>query len=195
VTPPNYTLGELAGDIESTLDLCGVRIPVDDLRGLQHLCRTAAKGVARPRFIEIGSWVGRTALTMLQAVPEATVYCIDTWRGTKSDSTGELATDVDVFAAFRKNVGKHLMASIIPMRGLSIQWAEQWPGWQADLVYIDADHVYEAVAADIRLWTPKVRPGGILAGHDFGVFPGVGKAVHESGSYALTGRHLWYREV
>jgi hypothetical protein len=27
------------------------------------------------------------------------------------------------------------------------------------------------------------------------VFPGVGKAVHESGSYALTGRHLWYREV
>jgi predicted O-methyltransferase YrrM len=195
VKPPNYTLGQLAGDVASDLDLCNLTIPVDDLRGLQHLCRKAAEGVKRPRFIEIGSWAGRTALTMLQAVPDATIYCVDTWRGTPSDDTGAWAKEDDVFAKFRKNVGAHLMASIIPLRGLSIQWAAEWPAWQADLVYIDADHFYEAVQADIRLWTPKVRPGGILAGHDFGVFPGVGKAVHESGSYALTGRHLWYREV
>lgn len=35
-----------------------------------------------------------------------------------------------------------------------------------DLVYIDAGHYSEEVAADIDSWLPKVREGGILAGHD-----------------------------
>ena len=35
-----------------------------------------------------------------------------------------------------------------------------------DLVFIDADHEEEAVLADINMWEPRLRPGGILAGHD-----------------------------
>ena len=49
-----------------------------------------------------------------------------------------------------------------------------------DLVFIDADHTYDSVLKDIRAWAPKVRPGGILAGHDYGwEFPGVVRAVQE----------------
>jgi len=40
------------------------------------------------------------------------------------------------------------------------------PG-QLDFVYIDAQHHYEAVREDLDLWRPKVRAGGILAGHDY----------------------------
>lgn len=36
-----------------------------------------------------------------------------------------------------------------------------------DWVYIDADHSYEAVKADILNWTPKIKSGGLLSGHDF----------------------------
>ncbi len=36
-----------------------------------------------------------------------------------------------------------------------------------DLVYIDADHTYEAVHADIEAWWPKIAPGGYLSGHDY----------------------------
>ena len=36
-----------------------------------------------------------------------------------------------------------------------------------DFVYLDARHDYCAVAEDIAHYWPKVRPGGILAGHDF----------------------------
>lgn len=47
-----------------------------------------------------------------------------------------------------------------------------------DLVFIDADHSYESVFADIVAWRPKVRVGGILCGHDYGgKFDGVKKAV------------------
>ena len=34
-------------------------------------------------------------------------------------------------------------------------------------VFIDGDHRYDAVKRDCELWEPKVRDGGILAGHDF----------------------------
>jgi len=36
-----------------------------------------------------------------------------------------------------------------------------------DFVYIDADHTETAVYADLNAWYPKVRPGGVLAGHDY----------------------------
>lgn len=60
-----------------------------------------------------------------------------------------------------------------------------------DFVYIDGNHSYDAVMEDITLWEPKVRPGGILAGHDYNktskrhkeIFGGLIKAVNE---YAAT---------
>jgi len=36
-----------------------------------------------------------------------------------------------------------------------------------DWFWIDADHRYENVKRDIELWYPKVKVGGILAGHDY----------------------------
>src|SRR5258707_5695982 len=60
-----------------------------------------------------------------------------------------------------------------------------------DFVYIDAQHHESAVAEDLNLWFPKVRQGGMLAGHDYmdGVFPfgvfgvksAVGRFVKENG--------------
>jgi hypothetical protein len=36
-----------------------------------------------------------------------------------------------------------------------------------DFVYIDGDHSYEGAKRDIELYWPKIKEGGILAGHDF----------------------------
>lgn len=47
-------------------------------------------------------------------------------------------------------------------------------------VYIDGNHDYEYVKQDIELWWPRLRDGGVLAGHDYSLHtPGVGKAVEE----------------
>lgn len=59
------------------------------------------------------------------------------------------------------------------------------PDRSLDFVYIDARHDYTSVLEDVSLWYPKVRPGGLLAGHDYvdGLFPegdfGVKRAVDE----------------
>jgi len=50
-----------------------------------------------------------------------------------------------------------------------------------DLVFIDASHLYPNVKQDIQLWSPKIRKGGIISGHDYNDFMHVGvkQAVDE----------------
>ena len=52
----------------------------------------------------------------------------------------------------------------------------------ADVVYIDANHSYQAVRDDIAVWYPRITPGGALCGHDYFKekhWPGVKRAVDE----------------
>lgn len=60
----------------------------------------------------------------------------------------------------------------------SAGYAKNIPDHSLDFVFIDGDHLYEAVKLDIVSWLPKVRPGGVICGHDIGM-PGVKKAVDE----------------
>jgi hypothetical protein len=50
-----------------------------------------------------------------------------------------------------------------------------------DVIYIDADHTYEGVKADLDAWYPLVKKGGIFGGDDYQntTCPGVNKAVNE----------------
>lgn len=65
-------------------------------------------------------------------------------------------------------------------RMLSWEACEEYDDYSLDLVYLDADHEYISIARDIEAWLPKMRQGGILAGHDFSLeFPGVIAAVTE----------------
>lgn len=66
---------------------------------------------------------------------------------------------------------------------------------RADRVYIDGDHSTEAVAADIAAWLPLVKPGGVIAGHDFGNF-GVEPAVRAAfgDDFEIRGS-TWLRRV
>lgn len=49
----------------------------------------------------------------------------------------------------------------------STEAAERLADASLDFVYIDARHDYPAVLEDLAAWVPKVRPGGIVAGHDY----------------------------
>lgn len=49
----------------------------------------------------------------------------------------------------------------------SVQAAGLFQDHSVDVVYLDAMHHYLAVWEDILVWWPKVKPCGLLAGHDF----------------------------
>ena len=49
----------------------------------------------------------------------------------------------------------------------SLDAAQKVPGGSLDFVYIDGHHNFPNVTADLCAWIPKVRHGGIIAGHDY----------------------------
>ena len=49
----------------------------------------------------------------------------------------------------------------------SVEASELFPDSFFDFIYIDAAHEYKFVKEDIDAWLPKLKPNGIIAGHDF----------------------------
>lgn len=65
--------------------------------------------------------------------------------------------------------------------GDSFDRAKDFEDRSIDFIFIDANHTYEFVSKDIAAYLPKMKPGGIMAGHDFnGAHPGVVQAVIEA---------------
>jgi len=162
--------------------------PPEDLAALDRLAELVGGSAAA---VEVGSWVGSTALVLAKHFDR--VYCVDTWEGTPSDSIGAVAArhgSAKVLDTFCANVGPRLLSTVVPIVGRSLDWARRWP-FQVNLIFLDADHDYEAVAADIRTWMPHVQTGGILCGHDWG-WPGVTRAVGELvPGYRVDGTVWW----
>jgi hypothetical protein len=64
-----------------------------------------------------------------------------------------------------------------------------------DFVFIDADHTEEAVLAEIAAWRPKIKPGGMLCGHDMHL-PGVRRAIDAAApGWQQETNHVWYVSV
>lgn len=135
-----------------------------------------------PTVAEIGSWAGRSALIMSQA--GATVHCIDHWKGNHADAgTSAYAGKEPPYDVFKANVaGTGIMHTVGESPGV----ASTFPDKSFDIVYIDAEHTFASVMADIKAWAPKAKH--LLAGHDYGVFPGVRLALNASGLLPVTVR-------
>lgn len=83
--------------------------------------------------------------------------------------------------------------------GISWEQAAQFEDGSIDFVYIDADHAYESVVKDITAWAPKVKPGGMISGHDYNrekPGKGVTRAVNELiSNIEIAPGGVWYSEI
>ncbi len=137
---------------------------------------------------EVGVLAGRTSLELLEAFPALRLRMVDHWGGQASlDRTGSVGSQKSLTLA-RTNT-KAYAARRMLMRHDSLKAARRVADASLDFVFIDADHTYKSVRADLAAWAPKVKPGGLLCGHDYlSVLPdsrpnGVQQAVDE---YATT---------
>jgi hypothetical protein len=67
--------------------------------------------------------------------------------------------------------------------GLSVPFLQSCADASLDMIYVDADHGYDAVRADAAAAAPKVKPGGYLIFNDFAriIRPGFGVlGVHQA---------------
>jgi predicted O-methyltransferase YrrM len=64
--------------------------------------------------------------------------------------------------------------------GDSFDRAKDFEDESIDFCFIDANHTYDFVKKDILAYLPKMKKGGIIAGHDYNMsHPGVIQAVNE----------------
>lgn len=113
--------------------------------------------------VEIGSLQGWFSWRMAKFLPDASIFCIDPFGDDPENGyDGEYN-----LSCWKKNTRDFFGKTIFLKRGDSVSEAAKWgDGVKVDFLFIDGDHSYEAVLADLRSWWPKVRPGGLIAGHD-----------------------------
>jgi len=90
------------------------------------------------------------------------------------------AVDIYHMPEFVKNLGIWNVGSFVKLLTMpSAQSISSFEDSSLDLVLIDGNHDYEPVRQDILGFLPKIKPNGILAGHDYGSWSGVTQAVDE----------------
>jgi len=131
------------------------------------LHRLAAMLPPNPVIVNIGACFGTSTLAMLEARPDAFIFSID----------------INVCPKEPEHLGLAGVEArrVVRCLGKSQEIGRYWPERSADLVFVDGGHAYQGVLADIFAWTKTVKPGGLIAFHDYGQesLPGVRQAVDE----------------
>lgn len=139
--------------------------------------------------VEVGVRVARYSTYLLSHWHGGRLISIDPWTEAPLEEyadTSNVAQELQEEYAAR---AAERLAAFGPRseiwRTTSSEGASRIADGTLDFVYIDARHDYQSVLDDLEAWFPKVRPGGIVAGHDYldgvvrGTDYGVKSAVDE----------------
>jgi len=112
---------------------------------------------------EVGVAQGRHAELLCRENPGLKLYAVDIWEPYAG------------YDEYTDRIGKYYeeaQARLAPyncqlVKKFSKEAARDFEDCSLDFVYIDAAHDFENVAIDMCEWARKVRPGGIVFGHDY----------------------------
>jgi predicted O-methyltransferase YrrM len=124
--------------------------------------------------INIGAGVGTSGLLFREVCgQDANIVTVDICEGSP---TGGLQNEREAFA--RPGYDWKLPTQIL---GDSAKVGREWTGGLVDFVFVDGDHSEAQCRADIQAWLPHIKPGGIMAFHDYVDYPfkGVINAVDD----------------
>lgn len=143
------------------VDSQGFFLP-SNLQGLKNLISDLPHPLL---FVEIGSWLGSSTRFLAQQTGGC-VIAIDPWTGSAEHQKGEFRGMLPLLQQqFLRNCYAY-RERILPIQRTS-EDALALPIKDIDLLYIDGAHDYASVLADLRNWTPRLAPYGIVCGDDW----------------------------
>jgi hypothetical protein len=149
-----------------------------------HAIETAPAGST---LVEVGVFCGKSLAYLAGKAREANkglrVFGVDNFRGSPEHRDGTSANlgslpPFALAAMCMENLDRAgVLDSCTLIRSNSVAAARLFPVGSVYMAFIDADHSYQSVKADVTAWLPTIRPGGLLAGDDYRTFEGVRRAV------------------
>lgn len=135
--------------------------------------------------VEVGVQGGAYAEHMLRLTSPKELYLIDCWEQQDSAIYDDLDANVSneeqekLYQETMKRFSNNPEVSVI--KKYSCDAVNLFADESLDWIYIDANHGYEAVKEDLKIWWPKLKKGGMISGHDYIVREsfGVVQAVNE----------------
>jgi predicted O-methyltransferase YrrM len=162
------------------LDITTVKGFLDPAEGAA-LYEAAIQGSAYGPCLEIGSYCGKSTIYLGAGCQQTnnTLYAVDHHRGSEEHQVGEAYHDAELFDStrgvfnsfpqFQDNLTRAgLLDTVVPIVAGSGVAGRHWRT-PLGLVFIDGGHSLEAATTDYEVWTPQIKPGGLLVIHD--IFP------------------------
>lgn len=117
--------------------------------------------------VEVGVAAGDYSQTLSDANPQMKLYGVDPYVPYEDYPDFR---EQSVFSNRLKEANKRLAGrpNFEFIKEFSLNAIKRFTDNSLDFVYIDANHQEPFVTQDITEWYKKVRPGGIIAGHDYG---------------------------
>lgn len=129
-------------------------------------------GIKQPQIADVGCWTGLSSLILALIANKysgSSVTSIDWFKGSPKTNLEFAGSYFDIRKIFEGNRDQFEFSKgpkIKVTDATSIEASKQFADNSLDVVFIDADHRYEYVKADIQAWLPKLKIGGLLCGHD-----------------------------
>jgi predicted O-methyltransferase YrrM len=115
--------------------------------------------------VEIGVEIGGFARWLFEHVHDLHLTCIDPWLSYSGYRTRlSQEQQENLFKMAQENLSSF---NVTLIRDFSLNVVDSFAKNSLDFVFIDGNHEYKNVYEDITQWEKKVRPGGIIAGHDY----------------------------
>jgi hypothetical protein len=127
--------------------------------GRGELLKSLPKGGV---FVEVGVAQGEFSSAIWEILQPHRFHLIDIWQSS-NPMYGQMAYEA-VLAKFAPQIQS---GSVVVHRKRSVDALHELPDNSLDGIYIDADHSYASVRADLQAALPKLRTGAVITGHDY----------------------------
>jgi hypothetical protein len=132
-------------------------------------------------IVELGVFKGEFAEELYNRMSPKHLTLVDIWEGSygSGDKDGNNHITIDNMELVYKGLVEKYsnVDNVDVVRSTSTAFLESQEDNSLDMVYVDADHSYEAVLSDLKLSFQKIKVGGILAGHDYIINTQIAAAV------------------
>lgn len=138
-------------------------LTANELAALKQLAQSLPDN---PVVVNIGAGAGTSGLAFMESRADLELITVDIQR--ENSPLGCLYAEMITL----QQAGLLDWDRYSQRHGDSKETGKNWSEWfglddKIDLCFIDADHSYRGAKGDILAWLPNIKPGGVIAVHDF----------------------------